>query len=73
MRSIAKCMDLLLRFIAEGVATRDGVCAYDSFCTSKFLKTEELLWMQEDRLAEVKARCISCEMHGLEQELSSRK
>ena len=43
--------DLVLRCIAEGVATRDGVCAYDSFCTSKFLKTRGLLCMREDRLA----------------------
>ena len=42
---------LVLRFIAEGVTTRDGVCAYDSFCTSKFLKTKGLLCMREDRLA----------------------
>ena len=30
----------VLRCIAEGVATRDGVCAYDSFCKSKFLKNK---------------------------------
>jgi len=35
-------LSLVLRFIAEGVATRDGGCAYDSFCTSKFLKTKGL-------------------------------
>ena len=49
--SIATFRMPVLRFIAEGVATRDGVCAYDSFCTSKFLKTKGLLCMREDRLA----------------------
>ena len=49
MKIIFTCQ--VLRCIAEGVATRDGVCAYDSFCTSKLLKTKGLLCMREDRLA----------------------
>ncbi len=57
-------------WIAEGVATRDGVCAYDSFCTSKFLKKqrgcyacEKTDWLRMGLAvldSEVKARCISC-------------
>ena len=47
----AHLLAVVLRCIAEGVATRDGVCAYDSFFTSKFLKTRGLLCMREDRLA----------------------
>ena len=41
----------VLRCIAEGVATRDGVCAYDSFSKRKFLKTKRRLCMREDQLA----------------------
>ena len=64
-------MTLVLRFIAEGVATRDGVCAYDSFFTSKFLKKqmgcyacEKTDWLRLGLAvldSKVKARCISCQ------------
>jgi len=53
-------LSLVLRFIAEGVATRDGVCAYASFCTSKFLKNKGAVMYArtrgEDRLAACGAR-----------------
>ena len=42
---------LVLRCIAEGVATRDGVCAYDSFSKRKLLKPKRQLCMREDQLA----------------------
>ena len=49
--AISIVLGFVLRCIAESVATRDGVCAYDSFCTSKFLKIKGLLCVREDRLA----------------------
>jgi hypothetical protein len=61
---VAQPGGLVLRFIAEGVAIRDGVCAHDSFCTGKLLKNKgAVMWLRVGLAvlnSEVKAHCISC-------------